>query len=164
MDNSKVHQLPDLLPTAEADERFGEAVTDRNALISFDREMAELGDKMVTEVMAVFDDTGVDMDYSEESLSELDALIDELWPEPIEEEEALDAIVSNWGAYYGITIIQNLGGEWRFRKDLDHASVRFPRTGDEVFPLHLVRKRILLGPKYSLYAFYEELVASLVEA
>lgn len=164
MERNKVALLPDTLPTAEADERFGVAVSERNALISFDREMAELGDKMVTEVMAVFDDTGVDMDYSEESLSELDALIDELWPEPIEEDEALDAIVANWGAYFGLTILQNLGGEWRFRKDLDHAAVRFPRTGDEVFPLHLVRKRLLLGRQHSLYDFYSELVETLVES
>lgn len=164
MEKNKAHELPDALPTAEADARFGVAVADRHALISFDREMAELGDKMVTEVMAVFDDTGVDMDYSEESLEELDALIDELWPDPIDEDETLDAIVANWGAYYGLTILQNLGGEWRFRKDLDHASVRFPRTGEEIFPLHLVRKRLLFGHQHSLYTFYSDLVESLLEA
>jgi hypothetical protein len=163
MDKTKPHELPDTLETAEADRRFGLAVTERNAIISFDREMAELGDKMTAEVMAVFDDTGVDMDYSELSLEELDALIDELWPEPIEDPESLDAIVANWGAYYGLTILQNLGGEWSFRKDLDHASVRFSRLKLEVFPLHLVRKRLLFGHKHSLYAFYENLVETLVE-
>jgi hypothetical protein len=39
--------------------------------------------------------------------------------------------------------------------------VHFPRTGLEVFPLHKVRRRLVLGPQESLFGFYEGLVEEL---
>lgn len=164
MEKPKATPLHERLTTPEADAIYGPAVTDPVKLLAFDREMAELGDKMIAEVMALFDDTGIDLDYSEESLDELDALIGELWHEPIEEDETLDAIVSNWGAYIGLVIRQHLGGEWVFRQDLEHTAIRFPRTGLEVFPLHMVRRRFLEGAQRTLLATYEGLVEELTEA
>lgn len=162
MEKNKVSNLPERLSVSEADAQYGPAVTEGAALLAFNREMAELGDKMVAEVMAVFDDTGIDLDYTEESLEELDDLIDMIWADsPITEEEAVEAVVANWGAYFGLTILHNLGGEWVFRKDLEHTAVRFPRLSLEIFPLHKVKKRMMLGKEEHLYNFYERLVDEL---
>lgn len=160
---NKVAQLPEFLYRNEADVLYGDAVVNTPQNVTFEREIAELADEMVTGVMAVFDDAGVLLDYSDESVAELDRLAAQLWPEAIEEEEVLDAIVANWGAYLGQAIIDNLGGEWTFRQDLEHASVHFPRTGMEAFPFHKVRKRLVLGPQESMADFYEALVEELTE-
>lgn len=162
MEKNKVSQLPERLTIAEADARYGLAVAEPVRLMAFDREMAELAEKMIGEVMAVFDDTGIDLDYTEESLGELDDLIQAIWKdEPIEEDEALDAIVSNWGAYFAQVIRQHVGGEWIFRQDLEHASIRFARAGFEIFPLHKLRRRLVLGEGESLTTYYERLLEDL---
>lgn len=158
---TKVADLPEFLYRNEADVLYGDAVLNTPQNVTFEREIAELSDEMVTGVTALFDDAGVLLDYSEDSVEELDRLAAQLWPEPIEEEETLDAIVANWGAYLGQAIIENMGGEWTFRQDLDHASVHFPRTGMEAFPFHKVRKRLVLGTRESMMDFYEAIVEEL---
>lgn len=164
MEKKLVEKLPERATRTEADALYGPPARGDRQQLTFDREMAELGDKMIVEVTALFDDQGIDLDYSEESLDELEVLIGELWHgEPIEE-EALEAIVANWGAYLGLTILQNIGGEWTFRKDLEHASIHFPRTGMEIFPMHKVRRRLVLGPQESLVDFYEDLIEDLSRA
>lgn len=159
--SSDLDRLPEFLFTNEADALYGPAVTSLPETLAFEREIAELGDKMILEVMILFDDDAIELDLSEESLSELDVLVSQQWPEPLDDEDVLDAIVANWGAYVGQTIVQGIGGQWTFRKDLEHVSIRFSRTGLEVFPLHKVRKRFQLGPSQALADFYEALIEEL---
>jgi hypothetical protein len=164
MEKSKVEQLPEVLYRNEAEFLYGPTVTLLPEKLAFDREMAELAEKMVLEVSTLFEDQDIELDYSEESLEDLDKLVANLWPAPISEEEALEAIVSNWGAYLGRVILEHVGGEWTFRQDLEHASIFFPRTGMEVYPLHKVRKRFMLGAQESFSEFYEAIVRELDEA
>ncbi|MEB3195747.1 MAG: hypothetical protein VKP62_00945 [Candidatus Sericytochromatia bacterium] len=160
-DKNRINRTPEFLFRAEADALYGTPVAEVAANLAFEREMAELSDKMVLEVTALFDEHSLELDFSEESLGDLDRLVTEVWPEPIEDADALDAMVANWGAYLGQTVIEHLGGQWTFRQDLEHASLYFPRLGLEAFPLHVVRKRLALGPEESLAGFYEALVERL---
>ena len=157
-ENTQLKGIPEMLFRTEADAVYGPMATAQAQTLAFEREMAELSDKMIIEVMALFDDHEIELDFSEESLDELDLLVDQQWPQPIEDADVLDAIVANWGAYLGQMIIENLGGTWTFRKDLDHASVHFSRLNLEAFPLHVVRKRFQLGKGESLSGFYQALV------
>lgn len=162
IDDEAIARLPEFLFQNEADALYGEAVPGQAENLAFERELAELSDKMILEVMALFDEEAIELDFSEESLEELDKLVSQVWGEvPPDDADVLDAIVANWGAYLGMVILQNLGGRWSFRKDLDHTSVHFPRTGMEVFPLHKVRKRFRLGADESFASFYEAIVAEL---
>ncbi|MEB3284275.1 MAG: hypothetical protein VKN33_03195 [Candidatus Sericytochromatia bacterium] len=161
-EKNRINRSPEFLFRPEADTLYGVAVEDPASRMIMERELAELSDKMILEITTLFDDHPMELDFSEESLTELDGLIETLWPEPIEDPDALDAIVANWGAYLGETVIQNLGGHWTFRQDLDHVSICFPRTGLEAFPLHLMRKRLMMGAQESIAGFYEALVAQLV--
>jgi hypothetical protein len=161
-DKNRINGTPEFLFRAEADALYGPAVEDSSRRLVLEREFAELSDKMILELNTLFDDHPMELDLSEDSLAELDGLVETLWPEPIEDSDALDAIVANWGAYLGETILHNLGGHWAFRQDLDHVSIHFPRTGLEAFPLHLIRKRLLLGASESIAGFYEALVDQLM--
>ncbi len=162
IDDQAIAKLPELLFGNEADLLFGNAIQGIAECLAFEREMAELTDKMVLEVSAMFDEENIDLDLGEDSLEALDALVTQVWGEaPPDDPDALDAIVANWGAYLGQTILHNVGGQWHFRSDLDHASVYFPRTQMEVFPLHKVRKRFRLGENESLAEFYEAIVHEL---
>lgn len=157
----KIH--PAFLFRNQADTEYGNAVTGELQTLGFESEMADLADKMILELMTLFDDHEIELDFSQESLEELDLLADRVWPDPIEEDEVLDAIVANWGAYLARVITENLGGTFTFRKDIEHVSVFFPRTDLEAFPMHIVRKRFHLGAGESLGDFYQTLVDRLVE-
>lgn len=162
IDDEAIARLPEMLYENEADALYGPYVRSQAENLSFEREMAELSDKMTLEVMAMFDEEGIDLDFSEESLTELDLLITQVWGEvPPDDSDVLNAIAANWGAYLGGVILNNVGGNWRFRSDLEHVSVFFPRTGMEVFPLHKVRKRFRLGENESLARYYEAIVEEL---
>lgn len=160
-----VNRIPDpeFLYKGEADAAYGPAVVAPAQLLVFEREMAEVSEKMILEVMALFDDHEIELDHSEESFEELDKLMDQNWPNPIEDEEVLEAIVANWGAYLGVSIVENIGGTWTFRKDLEHASIYFPRLDLEAFPLHVIKQRFQLGGRgqQTLATFYGALVAKL---
>ena len=162
---NRIQKLPDpsFLYKVEADVAFGPSVGDAKQLISFEREMNELSDKMILEVTALFDDHEIELDHSEDSLDELDQLLDQNWPEAVEDEEVLEAIVANWGAYLGAMILENVGGKWSFRQDLEHASIYFERLNLEAFPMHVIRKRFQFGGRgqRTMATFYGELVAKL---
>ena len=160
-EKNRVNRHPEFLFRAEADALYGVAASGQAQVLAFEREMAELSDKMILEVSALFDDHEIELDFSEESLEELDKLISQVWSEPVEDAETLDAIVANWGAYLGEMIRENVGGSWTFRQDLDHASLHFSRDGLEAFPLHVVRKRFQLGQGETLAGFYAALLARL---
>lgn len=165
IDDDAIARLPEVLEKVEADALYGHAVEGVAEGLAFEREMAELADKMVLEVGAMFDDDNIDLDLTDESLEELDRLVSQVWgQEPPDDPDVLDAIVANWGAYLGQTIVENLGGNWQFRKELDHSSILFPRVGMEIFPMHKVRKRFRLGENESLSSFYEAIVEELTSA
>lgn len=69
--------------------------------------------------------------------------------------------MANWGAYLGQSILSSVGGSWRFRRDIEHVSIYFPRNQMEVFPLHKVRKRFRLGEAESLSIFFEAIIEEL---
>lgn len=162
IDDEVIARLPEVLYSNEADALYGQALGGLAENLAFEREMAELTDKMVLEVGAMFDEDNIELDFSEDSLDQLDRLVSQVWGDDKPEDvEVLDAIVANWGAYLGQAIMHNLGGRWQFRKELDHASVLFPRTGMEVFPMHKVRKRFRLGESESIATFYEAIVEEL---
>jgi hypothetical protein len=154
-------KLPLMLVAAEADTLYGRPAQNSAKQLVFEREMAELADKMVFELLLAFDDQEIELDFSPESLEEIDRLADLTYPEPIEEDEALEALVSNWGAYLGITIIEQLGGAWVFRRELEHTAIHFPRLTLESYPMHVVRRRLMLGKGETLAGFYDELVNAL---
>jgi hypothetical protein len=162
IDDEAIARTPEILYQNEADALYGPPVTREAETIAFEREMSELGDKMVLEIGALFDEDNIELDFTDESLEELDKLVSQVWYEgPPDDPDVLDAIVANWGAYLGQTILTNLGGNWHFRKDLDHASIIFPRTTMEVFPMHKLRKRFRLGMDHSIFDFYEAIVEEL---
>ncbi|MDB5096881.1 MAG: hypothetical protein JWM80_1302 [Cyanobacteria bacterium RYN_339] len=162
IDDAAIARLPEILFEGEADALYGPVAKGDVENLSFDREMAELVDKMIMEVSAMFDEEVVDLDFSQESLEDLDRLVTQVWGRtPPEEQDVLDAISTNWGAYLGAALIHNVGGHWQFRTDLDHACVFFPRTGMAVFPMHKLRKRFRLGENESIHDFYEAIIEEL---
>ncbi|GEM_PF-6616874 len=156
-----MEQCPVELSSTDADRLYGSHGLDVLRCQQLTRELEELSEKMIQEVMITFEEEGVELDFSLESLEELDALITQHWPEPIEDEDALSAIVANWGAYLTLLILQNVGGQLRFRRELEHVSIHFERLDWEVLPLHRVRLRFSGHTDHTLTDYYIGIVEHL---
>lgn len=163
IDDLAIAQLPILVASREAERLYGPPALGLGPNLALERELIELSEKAIMELMALFGDEQLQLDLSQESLEDLDRLASTAFEPPPDEQDVLDAMTANWGAYVGRVLHEQLGGQWRFRGDLDHASLHFPRLDVEAFPFHVARRRIRLGMGDSLGGFYEATVGALTE-
>lgn len=135
---------------------YGDYIKDKKDIGHFEIKVEEISESVIGRV----DESMVaEFDYSDESLEGLENVIDDAF----KYEENIDFIlvedmIIDLGSYLGLTIINNLGGEWRFRSDLLHSSIYFKSIEAECFPYHRVARRLLQGKTESLSDFYVSLV------
>lgn len=135
---------------------FGDFIKDKLEKASLEYDVEEVAEKIIRKV-----DEGIvaDMDYSDISLEALEKIIDNAFKDDENPDSNLiDDLTFDLGAYLGMTIINSLGGNWRFRSDFIHSSVYFPSIDAECFPFHRVARRLLYGRNESLVEFYESLL------
>ncbi|GIW21109.1 MAG: hypothetical protein KatS3mg068_0116 [Candidatus Sericytochromatia bacterium] len=137
----------------EIEKLYGKAIEDRLLIAKNEIYIEELADKVVLKI----DEAIVsDFDFSEDSIDYLEKIIDEGFKNNQEEvnRKLLKELSIDMGAYLGFTIINNLGGHWKFRNDIINSSVYFPSVDIECFPFHKVLKRLLYGKEESISKFY----------
>lgn len=140
----------------ESKKLYGDYIRDKKDIMIFEMKVDDISETVINRV----DESIVaDFDYSDESLESLENIIDDAF----KYEENLDFnlvedMVMDLGSYLGLTIINNMGGEWRFRSDLLHASIYFKSINAECFPYHRVARRLLYGKIESLTDFYVSLL------
>ncbi len=105
-------------------------------------------------------DYGFDLDYSPESLVDVERLITEQFSgrrgKPKKKWHDLSGTT---GAYVAEVILRNIGGVWGFETEFQAGGVQLP-SGTWVFPLHKSRKRFEDGPGDDLVAYYSVIAAS----
>jgi hypothetical protein len=160
IDLNEVPDWPDLIrDPAEATALYGPFVIDAQERLHLVEEMEHLVESTVNRM-----DEGMSaaLDYTDESLDALDEIIGEGFAAGEDEEqplvEVIDDLVMDIGAYLGLMIVESLGGEWRFRSEIWHASIFFPSIGAECFPFHRVARRLVLGRGDSLAGFHAALL------
>ncbi|MBC7473361.1 MAG: hypothetical protein H7263_03645 [Candidatus Sericytochromatia bacterium] len=143
----------------ESLEMFGDYIKDKSEISSMVYDIEEIAEQVVKKV-----DEGLvaDFDYTDESLEAIEKMVDDAFGS-IEDansdlSEIVEDMVFDLGAYLGITLINSLGGAWRFRADFIHSSIHFPSIDSECFPFHRVARRLLHGKSESLIDFYDALV------
>lgn len=140
-----------------SEELYGDYIKDAKERASLELKIEILSDSIIKKI-----DEGIvaDFDYSDESLEAMENIIDEAFKDAEKEpdSELIETLVMDLGAYLGLTIINSLGGEWRFRSDFIHSSVFFRSIEAECFPFHRVARRLLQGKNESLADFYMSLL------
>ena len=160
IDLEKVPGWPDLITDpVESTALFGSFVTDAIERLRLVEEMEHLVEGTVNRME---EGMSAALDFTDESLEELDEIIGTGFSMALDENTAMvdvvDDLVMDLGAYLGLLIVENLGGEWRFRSELWHASIFFPRVGAECYPFHRVARRLVVGTEDSLAQFYTGLI------
>lgn len=103
--------------------------------------------------------TGVLLDYSPQSLTVCDRLVDEGWGG--QPPHHLEAAVNLFGAYLGEVIVRALGGRWELTDRFGVCVVGLRGTDARAMPLLRAARRFLEGPSASFQGYYRELVAAL---
>ena len=137
-------------------EIFGVYIQDKKERNNIEANIEEVSEKIL---LRIDESLIADFDYSDESLEAMENIIDDGFREADEiDPELIEDLVMALGSYLGLTILKNLGGEWRFRPDLVHSSVYFPSIESECFPFHRTARRLLYGKLESLPDFYTSLL------
>jgi hypothetical protein len=160
IDLDDVPNWPDLIrDPAEASAQYGTFVTDSMERLKLIEEMERLVEGTINRMDEGMSGT---LDYTDESLEALDAIIGDGFAAGEDEDQPIidvvDDLVMDIGAYLGLMIVESLGGEWRFRSEIWHASIFFPSVGAECFPFHRVARRLVLGRGDSLAGFHAALL------
>ncbi len=99
---------------------------------------------------------GVNLDFSEESLKDLDNILDVFSRnkniEDINKEKLID-VVMRFGGYLGEVISKNISGNWNETEEKEI----FLRVNNKiVYPLNIVYKRIKIGERASIESWYNK--------
>ena len=135
---------------------YGDYIKDRSDISQFESQIEQIAETVIARI----DESMVaEFDYSDESLEAMENVIDDAFKyEDNLDLSLVEDMVIDLGSYLSLTIINNFGGEWRFRSDLIHSSIYFKSIESECFPFHRVARRLLHGKNESLMDFYISLV------
>ena len=119
-------------------------------LVAWSREAAQ-------EFRALANDWGVYLDYSPESLDDVERLIRaRLTGRGEKPKRRFRDLAGATGAYVSEVIVRNLGGRWAWNEELDVGGLRLP-SGAFTAPLAKSRKRFDDGEGDDLAAYYRAL-------
>lgn len=99
-------------------------------------------------------DSHVVLDYSEESLKQLESILERLaeGPQPAGLEEACKM----WGSYLGEVVRRRFGGEWTIETypGKPFATLTLTVSGNKLFPTMKVHRRLTQGRDDNVWSFY----------
>lgn len=97
---------------------------------------------------------GFELDYSPESLDDVERLISEKFSgrrgKPKKKWRDMSGTT---GAYVAEVILRNIGGAWGFESEFQAGGIQLP-SGTWIFPLHKSRKRYEDGPGDDFVSYY----------
>jgi hypothetical protein len=111
----------------------------------------------------------VTLDYSEDSVQQLEALLGQLheelesWsvgkssPQAQPESQQINQMAKIWGGYLGEVVRRRFGGEWTIEKYPagDFLIVTLNVNGARLFPSMKVHRRLAEGASENLWSFYQ---------
>lgn len=100
------------------------------------------------------------LDYSENSLMELEAIVSQLaadLPDGGPPSDELTEICKMWGSYFGEVVRRRFGGDWSIETypGKQFATLTLNVAGNKLFPSMKVHRRIVGGEADNLWTFYK---------
>jgi hypothetical protein len=96
------------------------------------------------------------LDYSEDSIERVEALMGHCARLVTENPEDLEDQAAIWGAYIGEVMRRHLHGEWTFSVDEASGAITFTLRIEHLAlqPIDRVTKRLIGGPAHNLWSYY----------
>jgi hypothetical protein len=105
------------------------------------------------------------LDYSENSLMEVEGILAELARQALEG-DAAGEICKMWGSYLGEVVRRRFGGEWSVETypGKQFATLTLSIGGNKLFPTMKVHRRLTQGEDDNVWSFYKMIKAKLETA
>ncbi|MGC2694937.1 MAG: hypothetical protein WA738_04020 [Candidatus Angelobacter sp.] len=126
-------------------------------------------DDYANKAVAIAREFNTRLDYSENSLMELEAIVAQLaadLPAGGPPSDELTEMCKMWGSYFGEVVRRRFGGNWSIETypGKQFATLTLSVAGNKLFPSMKVHRRIVGGEADNLWAFYKMVKAKLKSA
>jgi len=106
------------------------------------------------------------LDYSENSLLELESILARLaqeMPQASPSSDELTEMCKLWGSYFGEVIRRRFGGDWSIETypGKQFATLTLSIAGNKLFPSMKVHRRLTAGESDNIWTFYKMVKAKL---
>jgi len=106
------------------------------------------------------------LDYSENSLMELEVILGQLAREMTTSQPSSDDLTETckiWGSYFGEVVRRRFGGDWSVETypGKQFATLTLTVAGNKLFPSMKVHRRLTQGESDNLWTFYKMVKAKL---
>jgi len=100
------------------------------------------------------------LDYSENSLMELETILDQLSRDVAAGQPAGDDLsetCKTWGSYFGEVVRRRFGGEWSIETypGRQFATLTLSVRGNKIFPSMKIHRRLMQGDAENVWSFYK---------
>lgn len=128
--------------------------------------MIEMVDAYAEQAVKIAREFNTRLDYSENSLMELEAIVAQLaldLPPGGPAAEELTEMCKMWGSYFGEVVRRRFGGDWSIETypGKQFATLTLTITGSRLFPSMKVHRRLTQGEADNLWTFYKMIKAKL---
>ncbi|HEU4414157.1 MAG TPA: hypothetical protein VFT65_05190 [Candidatus Angelobacter sp.] len=123
-------------------------------------------DDYATKAVAIAREFNARLDYSENSLMELEAIVAQLaadLPAGGPPSEELTEMCKMWGCYFGEVVRKRFGGNWSIETypGKQFATLTLSVAGNKLFPSMKIHRRLTGGEADNLWTFYKMVKARL---
>ncbi len=96
-----------------------------------------------------------DLDYSEKSLQDVEAILGKLVQSPAATD--LTELCKMWGSYLGEVVRRRFGGDWSIETypGKEFATLTLNVAGNKIFPSMKIHRRLTQGQEDNIWSFYE---------
>ena len=106
------------------------------------------------------------LDYSENSVMELEAILSRLaldMPQASPSSDDLTEMCKLWGSYFGEVIRRRFGGDWSIETypGKQFATLTLSVAGNKLFPSMKIHRRLTAGESENVWMFYKMVKAKL---
>jgi hypothetical protein len=114
-------------------------------------------------------DLNASLDYSENSLLEVEAILAQLaldLPQAAPSSDDLAEMCKLWGSYLGEVIRRRFGGDWSIETypGKQFATLTLSVAGNKLFPSMKIHRRLTVGESDNIWSFYKMVKAKLEAA
>ena len=114
-------------------------------------------------------DLSAQLDFSENSLMELETILDQLFRDMASAQPSSDELTEVckiWGSYFGQVIRLRFGGDWSIETypGKQFATLTLSINGNKLFPSMKIHRRLVQGASENIWSFYKMVKARLEAA
>lgn len=145
---------------------LGNSTPARLATMETHETVSAMADAYAHKAVTIAREFNANLDYSENSLMELESILAQLaldMPEGGASSDDLTEMCKMWGSYFGEVVRRRFGGDWSIETypGKQFATLTLNVAGNKLFPSMKIHRRLTAGEGDNIWSFYKMVKAKL---